>query len=45
MMSEVINFLQWTGFYAVKYIAYIAVVVVAVLAGKAWSGHSKKNDK
>lgn len=36
------NFFAWTGFYLVKYIAYIAIVVGAVFVGKAWGDHSKE---
>lgn len=35
------NFFAWTGFYLVKYIIYIAIVVGAVLLGKVWGDHSK----
>ena len=34
--------LTWTGFYVVKYVVYIAVVVAAIFVGKAWAEKSKK---
>lgn len=36
------NFLAWTGFYAVKFIAYIIVVIAGVMLGKVWAEHSAK---
>lgn len=36
------NFLAWTGFYAVKYIAYIIIAVAGVMIGKTWGEHSRK---
>ena len=36
------NFLAWTGFYAVKYIAYLIVVIAGVMLGKVWADHSAK---
>ena len=34
--------LSMTLYYIVKYIAYIAVIMVAVVLGKKWADHSKK---
>lgn len=39
------NFFAWTGFYVVKYSAYIAIVIAAVLVGKVWGDHSKAKKK
>ena len=34
--------LQMTAFYIVKYIVYIAIILGAVVLGKRWADHSKK---
>ncbi|MBQ3599978.1 MAG: hypothetical protein II992_02100 [Lachnospiraceae bacterium] len=35
------NFFAWTGWYFIKYIAYIAIVVLGVVLGKAWGERSR----
>ena len=39
------NFFAWTGFYLVKYIAYIAIVVGAVFVGKIWGDYTRSKKK
>jgi len=34
--------LQMTAFYIVKYIVYIGIILGAVVLGKKWAAHSKK---
>lgn len=36
------SLLGMTAFYIVKYLVYIAIVIAAIFAGKAWASHSKK---
>lgn len=38
-MSE---FLVQLGFYTIKYIAYLIVVLAGVILGKVWANHSAK---
>lgn len=34
--------LQMTAFYIVKFVVYIAIILGAVVLGKNWAAHSKK---
>ena len=37
--------LQMTAFYIVKFVVYIAIILGAVVLGKNWAAHSKKEKK